>query len=57
MRMPIRDFRDAATVPNSTVSATRGIPPQANVIGTTMFVVALLVVVVGQLLARARRRG
>jgi spermidine/putrescine transport system permease protein len=39
------------------VSATRGIPPQANVIGTTMFLVALLVVVAGQLLARARRRG
>ena len=30
------------------VSAARGIPPQANVIGTAMFVVALLVVLVGQ---------
>jgi spermidine/putrescine transport system permease protein len=39
------------------VSATRGIPPQANVIGTAMFVIALLVVLAGQLLARARRRG
>lgn len=38
------------------VSATRGIPPQANVIGTAMLVVALLVVVVGQL-AAARRRA
>ncbi|HEY6744920.1 MAG TPA: ABC transporter permease subunit, partial [Mycobacteriales bacterium] len=37
------------------VSATRGIPPQANVIGTLMLVVALLVVVVGQLLAARRR--
>ena len=39
------------------VSATRGIPPQANVISTTMFVVALLVVLVGRLLARGRRPG
>jgi spermidine/putrescine transport system permease protein len=37
------------------VSATRGIPPQANVVGTAMFVVALLVVLLGQL-ASARRR-
>lgn len=41
------------------VSATRGIPPQANVVGSAMFIVALVVVVTGQLLgARARaRRG
>jgi spermidine/putrescine transport system permease protein len=37
------------------VSAARGIPPQANVIGTAMFVVALLVVLGGQLLGRRRR--
>jgi spermidine/putrescine transport system permease protein len=37
------------------VSATRGIPPQANVIGTMMLVVALLVVLAGQLLAARRR--
>ncbi len=34
------------------VSAQRGIPAQANVIGTLMFVIALLVVVVGQALHR-----
>jgi spermidine/putrescine transport system permease protein len=38
------------------VSATRGIPPQANVIGTAMFVVAMLVVGAGQLLSARRRR-
>jgi spermidine/putrescine transport system permease protein len=37
------------------VSATRGIPPQANVIGTAMLVVALLVVLAAQLLAARRR--
>ena len=36
------------------VSAARGIPPQANVIGTAMFVAALLVVLAGQLLGRRR---
>jgi len=39
------------------VSAARGIPAQANVIGTAMFVVALLVVLIGQLLSRRRRTG
>jgi len=39
------------------VSAARGIPPQANVIGTAMFVLALAIVLAGQVLARARRRG
>ena len=39
------------------VSATRGIPAQANVIGTAMLIAALLVVVAGQLLASRRRRG
>ena len=38
------------------VSATRGIPPQANVISSAMFVLALLVVLVVQVVARARRR-
>lgn len=38
------------------VSATRGIPPQANVISSAMFVLALLVVVVVQVVSRARRR-
>ena len=39
------------------VAATRGIPPQANVIGTAMLLVALLLVAVGQLLAARRRRA
>jgi spermidine/putrescine transport system permease protein len=38
------------------VSATRGIPPQANVIGSAMFFLALLLVVVVQVLSVARRR-
>jgi len=37
------------------VSATRGIPAQANVIGTAMFVIALLFVLAGQVLAARRR--
>jgi len=37
-------------------AAQRGIPPQVNVIGTLMFVVALLLVIAGDLLGR-RRRG
>jgi len=37
------------------VSAARGIPAQANVVATTMFVAALLVVLTGQLLSRRRR--
>ena len=37
------------------VSAARGIPAQANVIGTAMFVVALLVVLIGQVVGRRRR--
>ncbi|UZN04858.1 ABC transporter permease [Cellulomonas sp. S1-8] len=39
------------------VSATRGIPPQANVISSAMFVLALLVVAVVAMVSRARRRG
>ena len=38
------------------VSAQRGIPAQANVIGTLMFIVALTVVALGQLVASRRRR-
>ncbi len=38
------------------VAATRGIPAQANVIGSAMFFLALAVVVGGQLLAARRRR-
>ena len=37
------------------VSATRGVPPQANVIGSAMFFLALLAVLVGQLLLRRRK--
>ncbi len=37
------------------VSATRGIPAQANVVGSAMFLVALGVVLVGQLVAARRR--
>jgi spermidine/putrescine transport system permease protein len=37
------------------VSALRGIPPQANVIGTAMFVAAVLIVLLGQLLGRRRK--
>ncbi|MFP5334628.1 MAG: ABC transporter permease [Actinomycetes bacterium] len=39
------------------VSAARGIPAQANVIGSAMFLVALAVVVVGRVLAARRRRA
>ena len=39
------------------VSATRGIPAQANVIGTAMLVIALLIVVASQLVAARRRRA
>ncbi len=39
------------------VSATRGIPPQANVIGSAMFALALLLVVGAQLISWARRRN
>jgi len=38
------------------VSATRGIPPQANVISSFMFVLALAIVVIVQLLGYARGR-
>jgi spermidine/putrescine transport system permease protein len=38
------------------VSATRGIPAQANVVGSAMFLVALAVVVVGRLIGARRRK-
>ncbi|HEY8720294.1 ABC transporter permease [Pengzhenrongella sp.] len=38
------------------VSATRGIPPQANVIGSLMFFVALVLVLAVQVIGAARRR-
>jgi len=37
------------------VAATRGVPPQANVISSAMFVLALLVVVLVRLVSRSRR--
>ena len=37
------------------VSATRGVPAQANVIGSAMFIIALVAVLAGQLLAARRR--
>jgi len=37
------------------VSALRGIPPQANVIGTAMFLAAVVIVLLGQLIGRRRR--
>ncbi len=39
------------------VSSARGIPPQANVIGSTMFFVALFVVIAGQFVGRKRKRA
>jgi spermidine/putrescine transport system permease protein len=39
------------------VSATRGIPAQANVMGSAMFLVALVVVISGQVLSARRRRA
>ncbi len=38
-------------------AAQRGIPPQVNVIGSLMFGVALLLVVLGQVVSRRRSRG
>jgi spermidine/putrescine transport system permease protein len=39
------------------VSAARGIPAQANVIGTAMFFIALIIVIVGQVVSKQRRRS
>jgi len=38
------------------VSAARGIPAQANVIGSAMFFIALIIVIVGQIVARKRKK-
>jgi len=38
-------------------AAQRGIPPQVNVIGSLMFGVALLLVILGQVVSRRRSRG
>ncbi|MFM7949479.1 MAG: ABC transporter permease [Actinomycetales bacterium] len=39
------------------VSAARGIPAQANVIGSAMFFIALIIVIVGQVVSRQRKRA
>ena len=38
------------------VAATRGIPAQANVIGSAMFIIALLIVVIGQVISYRRQK-
>ena len=38
------------------VSAARGIPAQANVIGSSMFFIALIIVIVGQVISKQRKR-
>ncbi len=38
------------------VSAARGIPAQANVIGSAMFFIALIIVIVGQIVSRQRKK-
>ena len=35
-------------------AAQKGIPPQANVIGSAMFIIALTVVIIGQIVGRKR---
>jgi spermidine/putrescine transport system permease protein len=37
------------------VSAARGIPAQANVIGSAMFILALTIVIIGQFVGRKRK--
>ena len=39
------------------VSAARGIPAQANVIGSSMFFIALIIVIVGQVVSRKRKKA
>jgi spermidine/putrescine transport system permease protein len=39
------------------VSAARGIPAQANVIGSAMFFIALFIVIIGQVVSRQRKKG
>jgi len=36
------------------VAAARGIPPQANVIGSAMFIIAIVIVIMGQVVGRKR---
>jgi spermidine/putrescine transport system permease protein len=36
------------------VAAARGIPAQANVIGSAMFIIAIVIVVLGQVAGRKR---
>ena len=38
------------------VASARGIPPQANVIGSSMFFLALFIVIAGQLVSRRKAR-
>jgi len=38
------------------VSSARGIPPEANVIGSAMFFIALIIVIVGQAVSRQRKK-
>jgi spermidine/putrescine transport system permease protein len=38
------------------VSSARGIPPQANVIGSAMFFIALAIVIAGQVASRKRKQ-
>ena len=38
------------------VSATRGVPPQANVVGSVMFIGALAIVILGQVVNRRKVR-
>jgi spermidine/putrescine transport system permease protein len=38
------------------VSAARGIPAQANVIGSAMFFIALIIVIVGQIVSHKRKK-
>ena len=38
------------------VSAARGIPAQANVIGSSMFFIALITVIIGQVISKQRKR-
>ena len=39
------------------ISSARGIPPEANVIGSAMFFIALIIVIVGQLVSRQRKKS
>jgi spermidine/putrescine transport system permease protein len=39
------------------VSAARGIPAQANVIGSAMFFIALIIVIVGQVVSGQRKKS